>query len=194
MENCKKCGALIGKDFMFCGRCGAPVYETVNNGKIAKVKKLRKLKRFERKLSVKPFLNLVVSGIWFMLSLLWGVLSWGGCKDIRIASAGINDAVGQLIYKYQYVKEGLSLSYISTEFALVADYVCLWAFEIFSFVAAVSGIILFVCYLVNFIRIKKGKRSGSILKICRIVSRIVICSAFVMLGIWILILIMKGVI
>ncbi len=194
MGNCKRCGALIGDEFVFCGRCGAPVYDNQKEGKVIKAKKLKKLKKFERKISSSASLNIVMFLLWAVISALWVLLFFGAYKDIRIASAGIGDAVGQLMSKYAYVKEGLSLSYISAEFSIVADYVLSWSYAVFSVLAAVGGIILSAVHFVNFIGIKKGKRFPKIMKLRSVVSKILMILIFTFVIILIAIFVMKGVI
>lgn len=180
MGNCKKCGALIGADFVFCGKCGEPVNRHRNEEILIKAKKLRRLRRFERKLSGSALLNGIFSGVWAVLGVLWSLLFLGGLRDIRIETGGIGTVWNQLILKYDYVREGLSLSYISAEFTQVADYIFLWIFTVFSAIMAISSIVLLAAHLIKAISLKKGVRDNAALSKIRLtVSRI--CIGFILL-------------
>lgn len=194
MGNCKKCGALIGEDYVFCGKCGAPVCESRKQGRFIKHKNIKKLKRLEKKLSSSSVLNLVMSGICAAVSFLWIFFFFGGCTDIRISSASIGDTIGQLAFKYNYVKEGLSLSYISGEFARMADYIVLWAFTVFSILMAAAGIILAVTYIINYAIIRKGKRYPALIKFGTFIFKLAVIPVVLFVLIFIVTVIMKGVI
>ncbi len=194
MGNCKRCGALIGADYMFCGKCGEPVYGNQKEGKVIKAKRLRKLKRFEKKLSSSYVLNIIMTSAWAVISALWAFFFFGGCKDIRIASSGIGDSVGQLVSKYEYVKEGLSLSYISSEFSTVADYVISWSFTVFAALSAALGVILAVTYLLNFIGLKRGRKIPGVMKVRFLVSKLLLILTLLFIIILIIMFVMKGVI
>ena len=195
MNNCKKCGAIIGADYIFCGKCGEPVSRGVSEEKPVKVKKLKRIYFLEKKLSRSPVFNGIFCGVWAILSGMWLMLIAEALRNIRIDTTGIGILWSQFLYKYEYVKEGLSLSYVSKEFNSLVNYAVLWAFFVFSAVIAVVSVILFVVFLIRFIFIKKGRAYGKTLeKIKRITAKTGLISIAVFVVVIIISYILKGIV
>jgi len=194
MQNCKKCGALMSDDFIFCGKCGEPVVKNAPKEMYVKTKKVNSLRRFERRLSKSVLLNGIFSALWILISLASSFLFFEILRRIRAGSAGINYALNQLIMKYEYVKEGLSLSYISEQLTQIVNYTILWAFLIFLTITVICGIALTITHILKIIEIKKRHLNRTTEKIGRIFAR---CETiFIILFAVLLVasLIMKGVV
>ncbi len=195
MINCKRCGAIVGADHIFCGKCGEPVNREVSEKRVIKVKRPRKIFIFEKKLLKSKVFVGVFSGIWAVLSAVLVFLLTDTLRGIKAASSSIGVVVSQLLYKYEYVKEGLSLSYISAEFSSVINYGLDWAFLVLNIILIAVSFLLFLIYLMKFIsmirKLPTGKKTDSL-------RRTVAKTGLISIGVYIILviisLVLKGIV
>ena len=139
-------------DFVFCGVCGEPADKNISHDKYVKTKKINGIRRFERKLSRSTLLNGIFGGIWGVIAIISVFFCLGTFQGIRADSAGIGYTYSQLLLKYEYVKEGLSASYVSHEFSEIVNFGMLWVLFVFFVLTLIFGLILAVSHIIRAIK------------------------------------------
>lgn len=192
MRNCKKCGAIMRDDFVFCGVCGEPVEKNVFGEKFVKTKKINSIRRLERRLTKSTGLNILFSSVWLVISVICVFLFLGTFRGIRASFAGISYAYSQMILKYEYIREGLSYSYISSEFTMLVNFIMSWVLLIFFAITVILGIVMAVTHIIRITEIKKRNIKRATDTLGRIAARAEIISAAITVVLFILSLILKG--
>lgn len=158
MNNCKKCGALIYGDFLYCGKCGEPVNSAQKPAGVIEIKKTGKIKLLRGRMKRSAALNFTFAGIWAVLSGAAVILLVNTAAFLKASSAGIANTLRQLSLKYSYVKEGLSASYIAPECRAAARYFLGWVYAAALIIFLASGIFFTSCHLYKGIRLAKKAR------------------------------------
>lgn len=113
MHICENCKREIEENHLYCGYCGAPAGKKeiiVIDGR-----KNHRLKTFVNKIWCSEKINYtatIITSILFIVALYLGITS---IVDIISGCDEVFKILGQLLLKIEYLKEGVSLSYISSE-------------------------------------------------------------------------------
>lgn len=178
MINCKKCGALIGKDFVFCGKCGEPVKNSINNRMVARTKKYTKIRSLRKKIADSSLLNFILSGACFLIGSAFIYQALMKINIISTLYREMGEIYNQYILKYEYIKEGLSFSYAANEYIKLVDYVCLWIFAFLFIIIAAAFLTVFITRLLRGIKIlKRSERKTTVFEKTEFIAGIVAVSA-----------------
>ena len=194
MLNCKKCGALIGKDFIFCGKCGEPVKNSMDSRKIAKAKKYTKINVLRKKIADSGNLNFIFAAVVFLIGAGFALESFFNIKNIISHYWQMGGVYAQYVLKYEYIKEGLSFSYTAKEFNLLADYVSMWISAVCYIITAISFFAVCVTRIIRGICVTKGiERKNRAIEKIELISGIVAVSVIMLrLIAFVVILYLKG--
>ena len=155
MRNCKKCGALIYGDFLFCGKCGEPVADIRKPSDVIKMKKPKRFGAVRSKVRKSFELNLAVSAVWLVITAVSVFLLFRAISYLRAASATINHIMYQLVLKYEYVREGLSLSYVAPELRTTVKYFLSAVYIAALAILISAGLFFIYCHVKRCVLIKK---------------------------------------
>lgn len=178
MINCKKCGALIGKDFVFCGKCGEPVKNSMDIRMVAKPKKYTKIRSLKKKIAESSLLNFIFSGVFLVLGTALGYAAFLKSRIISSLYWSMEAVYKQYILKYEYVKEGLSLSYAANEYRWLVDYVFLWIFAVILIIIAIAFLTVSIVKLLRGINlVKQRERKTTVFEKIEFISEIIAIAA-----------------
>ena len=118
---CPNCGANIDSKFLFCGKCGKmlkPDNELIIDGN-----KNNKLKHFLNK-NISSFKRSALFFILWVLVLPLAIMIIFNRFNVSVSLCErLPETINQISHKIKYVKEGLSISYLSREITFIFDYI-----------------------------------------------------------------------
>jgi len=192
---CPNCGANIDSKFLFCGKCGKmlkPDNELIIDGN-----KNNKLKHFLNK-NISSFKRSALFFILWVLVLPLAIMIIFNRFNVSVSLCErLPETINQISHKIKYVKEGLSISYLSREITFIFDYILNIIYivgSIFLFLFALFYVWYFGCHTYLNKKLKDNYHCNKPLclnKVCIIISKTLSIVSIVFFSMIVLILILK---
>ena len=184
MALCSVCGKEIKENHIFCGYCGASV---INMEKVViDGRKNKKIKYIINRVCHFEKFNILLTVVFAVLLALSIFVTVENVKRSVMFGDNFSEVVNQLYFKYEYIKEGLGLSYLSREIAFIFEYVN----NIILIIGGALGMLISAFYISFNTRIlylrKKYKESYSykkpvrFIKICFYFTKLSVIAAIVL--------------
>ena len=159
MAVCSKCQREIQDKDVFCGYCGnlvLPPHDIVIDGR-----KNRKIKKFVSKTAHSYKMNLLMLILNFVLILCFSFLSYLIVSNLLSNAEDIKKVMIQIMVKYKYIEEGLSLSYLSRDIRIILKLILNIVFLTGSFIGAFFNGIYAILHILLINNIKKREQVPS---------------------------------
>ena len=160
MENCKRCGAIISPGFLYCGKCGCPVNPSAEYKPDIKTKKLKAFKKLDALVRNSVTANGCFLGISVLILTLAILYIINLVYALKASTPALSVFITQLGLKYEYVREGLSISYVAPELNYIITYALDWLYLTLSVIIAMLSAFNSVCFTSRLVYLIKNKRTA----------------------------------